>query len=273
MMKSCNLPCRSDKHHQHRCKRGHTKTSSACDEATVHKLADDLRTDSSAKTILERLKVLSVAVEDPRRAAELALVFLRAGGLPTLIHLLDPPATSPLTSDADVTPSALPDGTPSAIPDCTPCATPDVGPSAIPDEAARALNALLDSDDIKAQLRLATGVVAPLAAAFRNASLLTRYTAVRALKFLAEAQPAQCKPMLEAGMMGLLLAFYIDVGNSLEHTDLLLPVVDLTILLVNSDSEAARQLKRAILGEHLALTFAALVLLQVWNSRPCTRFV
>jgi hypothetical protein len=219
-----------------------TPTNSAYVEASVQKLADDLQTETSPEIILEHLEALSTALEDQAMGAKLALVFLRAGGLPTVIHHLDPPAMSALISEEEVTPSS------------------------IRVAASKALRGLLRTDtvnDIRQKLHVAEGLLPPLGAAFRDASLPIRDTVVRTLALLAIAQPAQCKGMVDADVMGLFLAFYCDVGDSREPMEFTIPVAKLTIILVKSDLRAAHQLKQAILGPKIAQTFAALVLLQV----------
>jgi hypothetical protein len=74
------------------------RARSAFDECAVQELADDLLIESkSPKIILKRLRALATGLEPEATRAYLALAFLRAGGLPTLVyHLISP------TNDADI---------------------------------------------------------------------------------------------------------------------------------------------------------------------------
>ncbi len=70
-------------------------------ERGAKKRVDDLRAETSPETILKQLNDLSTALEDDvATGRELALAFLRAGGLPAVIPHLLPPATSPRTCDS-----------------------------------------------------------------------------------------------------------------------------------------------------------------------------
>jgi hypothetical protein len=69
--------------------------SPASTEAAVLKLADSLRTETLPDIILEQLTTLDTFLEDDVMGPKLALVFLHAGGLPTLIqHLQGSPTPS-----------------------------------------------------------------------------------------------------------------------------------------------------------------------------------
>jgi hypothetical protein len=114
--------------------------SQAWAKAELQILARDLRSETSAGTILIRLKALNAALEDEKTADQRALVFLRNGGLRTIVRLIRvPPATSDPTAD----------------PDSLLLATRTL--------AAEAFNRLLHSDAVVAEMRFVKGIVLPSA--------------------------------------------------------------------------------------------------------------
>jgi hypothetical protein len=64
------------------------------DEEGINRLTEDLRTESLPEVILDRLKVLKLALKDESEGDKTVRWFLRAGGLPTIIRLLRGTATS-----------------------------------------------------------------------------------------------------------------------------------------------------------------------------------
>ncbi len=120
---------------------GHARLRS--EEAAVQKLAEDVRTETSLDAIVGSLKALCRRLDDEARADHVALVFMRAGGLPALIRHLGGFATS-------------------ADPETT---------AWVRNEAAEALRAVMGTPgemEIMAELRTATGVIAPLVDVLRG---------------------------------------------------------------------------------------------------------
>jgi hypothetical protein len=121
------------------------------DEEAMKRLTEDLRTESWPPLIYDRLKALNLALEDKVGSVgdNAGRLFLRAGGLPSVIRLLrgtawshTPTATSHATTATSDTPTAASDtptatsDTPTATSD-TPTATSDT-PAATSDAAANA---------------------------------------------------------------------------------------------------------------------------------------
>jgi hypothetical protein len=221
-------------------------------EAFVQKLAEDLCTKRSPNAILRCLKTLSAGLNEQARADHVVAVFMRAGGLPTLIRHLGASASSYPTADPDIV-------------------------AWVPVEAAQALAALLRCQDvIKAELRAATGVIAPLIGVLRGghdgSRRLSCSVACNALLVLADFQPAHCKGMAEAGVMGLLLALYSGIGDSASPgfaKESAMLAARLARLLMEAGTVGAHDLERAIRAPDPVQCFGALLLLQVRQFCLC----
>lgn len=239
---------------------GTTPSESRAPEGDAfQKLAEDLRTETSAKAIVSRLDALITGIrgplnaDNPLTADKRAASFLQAGGLPALIPLLRGIATSGATSASGAT-------------------SHDTS-----DKAAQALLALLSINSAtRTELSTATNAVPPLIDAFRAAPTPeARSAAAAMLHMLAVAHPEECGAMAEAGVVELVIAFYIDVGNmSPDVWDAFVaqdffPPGTLVRSLVCSGPRAANDLGRVISGPQALSAFTALIVLQVRN--PCSR--
>jgi hypothetical protein len=220
------------------------RTNSVSKEAAVQRLVEELRTQTSPKAILSCLDMLNNGLTDKRTGEKVFLTFMRAGGPPILIRHMGKPTTSTLA---------------------------DAMRARIPIEAARAFGALLltSSNDLMAELQVATGVVTPLVDVLRDAPMPSRLAAASGLSAIAEVQPAHRKAMAEAGVLGLLLTLTIDVGYKQPAEDLALVLARLACMLIESGPVAARDIKGAIRAPDTVRCFAALVLLQVCGWRVC----
>jgi hypothetical protein len=214
-------------------------------------LAEDLRTESSALAILQHLKGLVSGVDDPRGGASRAEMFLRTGGLPAVL----PHLRGTLAEDGTRDKSEL---------SCE-----------ISQMAGESLLSLLGhADGANAELWTISNIVAPLLDAMRDApAIYARTAAGRLLFVLAELQPAECGAMVAGGLLGLVLSLYDDIWNlpgggwDLEFAqDLGIPVADLVCTLVREGTDAAKELRLAILSGKARDGFVALVLLQVCHS-------
>ncbi len=213
------------------------------DKAGVKRLAKDLRTKTSARAILKRLEALTKALEDQQMADKVALAFMRAGGLPTLIRHLKGSAPSAPTSDPRL---AL----------------------LRPSEAGLTLLALLRCQNaMMAELQAVTGVITPLIEVLSDRVSLNRCVALSTLLVLAMAQPGHLKAMAEEGLMRLLLEFYIELGDLPPTLKEIMQSIVLTAKLaqrlLESGPVAARELEQTIRSAQTVQTFGALVLLQV----------
>jgi hypothetical protein len=216
-------------------------TSSSQRKKALKSLARDLRTETTPTIILERLKALNSALDDPHTPDKDALVFLRAGGLPSLIcHL-----TGTATSDA------LPN----------PCGTL-CGRTAL---AGEAVTKLLLSSAVMAELSSATDVVQSLIDVLRNTpSLLARTLAAHALLLIANGQPAHRGPMAQAGIVSLVLDLYVAFNaQELLPTGLMEAPLDLAQVLVCSETSAVEDLGRGIRASDTIPCFGALLILRV----------
>jgi hypothetical protein len=220
------------------------ESSPTSPEAAVQKLADDLRTETLPDTILKHLKALGLHMEDEVMGPDLALVFLHAGGLPTLIQHLGGSLTPTGTTDADATASAIP----------------------IAAAVAFCRVSQQDYGTALAELQSIPGVITTLTALFRDATLEARYAAVAALQRLATASPTECEGMVEGGVVELVLKYSLDVGPMPDNTALLAPATQVACMLLREVSDAARRLEQAIRSPEPVQAFAALVLFQVCHS-------
>jgi hypothetical protein len=212
----------------------------APDEEACQILAEDLRTGTSAKIILERLEALSKALNDEMTAAQTALAFLDPGGLSGVIRHLRGTPMSSATSDADSLPSA------------------------ISGKAGEVLYLLLTRDAALTELTVATGVIPPLITALRDAPhRVARTAAINMLLLLAHAQQAHCRGMADAGVVGIVLAYLVEVKDPAWAKAEKGPAWDLASLLMRSGTVAMRDIKQAMRGSHADQAFMALVVLQV----------
>jgi hypothetical protein len=225
------------------------------EEAVVQKLAEDLRTETSPAAIVGCIKALCKRLDDEARADYVALVFIRAGGLPALIRHLGGFATSAPTADPEAT-------------------------ARVRQEAAEALRALMGGTqdmEIMAELRAARGVIAPLLDVLRGPQdsnmpevFISCSVACDTLLALAVADRVHREAMVDGGVIGLLLALCADVWNArgtefCEQKGEMAAL--LTRILIESGTAAARDLERAIRAPDPVQCFGALLLLQV--RQPC----
>jgi hypothetical protein len=219
-------------------------TSFATTGVSGRKLAQDLRKNSSLDIILNRLDMLSEALDDEETGEDVAVTFLDAGGLPTLIQFLKGPTSLTPTTAAVITPSDI------AL------------------AAATALTALLrtDSTDIMKMLEVTTIDILPLIDALRDAPLPIRYAASKSLQVLGMAQWPLGKVMKKAGVMELVLDFCFDAGGLPNARELTWPASGVALFLAESVPLAARQYRQIIRGPQTNRTYTALVHLQVHLS-------
>jgi hypothetical protein len=212
------------------------------------RLADDLQRDTSAIAILTCLRALVASFEDPVEADKRALLFVRAGGLPPVIHHLRGTVTADGTPDQGITSNA------------------------ISSTAAEAVLGLLTLSDVTvAEHSVARGVIPSLLDALRDApSMLGRSKAAYVLFAIANAHPKECRTIADAGVVGLVLAFYNDIYSlpsgiweSNFATELAGPPGALVRVLVQLETGAANDLRRAICARAAAPAFNALLLAQV----------
>jgi hypothetical protein len=221
-----------------------SRTGSGPEEATAQRLAEELQKESSPSSTLRSLEELFLGLAIEPTGKQMALTFLRAGGLSTLIHHLGGGAAA------------------------APLADSNMMPSDISEEAAKALNELLHTyDTTMAELRATTSFITPLVSALRAApSMLARCVAADALAQIAAAQPAQGKAMAETGVMGLVLALYAAIWELPDAPEMAKPAAALSCALLCSEKHAARELEQAIRSPDAVQAFTALILFQVWHS-------
>jgi hypothetical protein len=215
-------------------------------EAAIQKLADDLRTETLPATILADLKALDSALNNEVVGDKLALVFLHACGLPTLIQHLGGSVTSAGTTDADAMASAIPGAAAVAL--------------------SRIFNMVQDRGALLVELQSIPGVIATLTAVFRDARLPARFFALTTLSMLATAQPTECKGMVEGGVVELVLKYFFDVGAMPGDTLLPTAAVELACVLLTTLPAAAWHFAQAIRAPGPVQAFAAVVLVQVCHS-------
>ncbi len=209
------------------------------EESVFVKLANQLRTETSAETIVENLWQLNKALQDEIKDEGL-LLFVRAGGLPDVIRLLRGPAPS----DSG--------------------ATADGMPLAVSQQAEKVLAALLCSDSGMAEVGSAKDIIPALVDALGDApDYSARAMAAHALMVIAQAQPTGRKAIAEAGVMSLLvdlLTFWEDLGRHAEKVE---PARALAQTLLYQERAAMRDLQLVICGPEAERAFTALLLLQV----------
>jgi hypothetical protein len=204
-----------------------------------------VRTETSPEMIVDRLQILKRALQDEEVTDMCALIFVRNGGLPTLIRHLKGVATSDGASNADVTPAMI-----SAY-------------------AGETLHMILNSNNRKAELVSPPGIIPPLIDALRDAPhVLARTAAAQALLLLVLTQPAGHRAMVDAGVMGAVAAYFIRGKNSPMAVDKAGPTWDLAQLLLCSQPAAVRDLRLLICGPDTEQAFTALLILHVRHS--CT---
>jgi hypothetical protein len=203
-------------------------------------LAEDLRTETLAEVILDRLKALDVALDDKVMASSGPLAFIRAGGLPTLIRLLKGASTSDGTQDAESTLDA------------------------VSGHAGVLLKRILQDIVKKGELKFPGELLPPLIEALGDApSLVARLAAAQVLMLLAHTKPAQRRAMAEAGVMGAVLAFFASVGDPACGEEKAGPTWTLARIVVSQESAAVRDLRLVICGPQTESAFLAIVILQV----------
>jgi hypothetical protein len=212
------------------------------DTTVFHRLAEDLHTATSAETILERLKTLCTALSDEEAAGNGhpgALDFERAGGLPTLVVLLMGVATSDAQTDADSMDSEISQG------------------------AGRAFSSLLVSLSKEGKIFFDGWIVPELIHALRDApDSLARLVAAQALCAVCSV-PAVRTMIADAGAMGLVLAFLVDVGEVVWDKEQWGPAWDLADVLLRWETAAVHDLQKALCGPQLPLAMIARAVLGV----------
>jgi hypothetical protein len=214
---------------------GHMKYVS---KAAVHKMVRDLQKQTSPMVICASLEMLTNSLNDKAMGEKVAIMFVRAGGLPSLIRHLGGAPTSTRTVYMRTRTS---------------------------NEATRAFGTLIGlcNDALLAEMQLATGVIMPLVDALRDAPLLSRTAAATGLMLIAHAQPTQRKAMAEAGVLGLLLTLSVDHGDDHLAENSASALSTFACMLLESGSFAAREVENALRGPETIRCFAALVLLHV----------
>jgi hypothetical protein len=221
--------------------------SITADTAVIKQLAEDLRTETSAETILERLDALFTAL-DVRESVgnrDIGVVFLRAGGLPTLIRLLK--------------------GTPTPH-----AATGENSMHAdVSKKAALALSALLATNGAYGGIMFPGWVVPLLTDALRDApDDFGRLVAAQALWALASTQLNARRIIADGGAMGLVLALLVDVGDLVWDKEHWGPAWDLADVLLCWEPAAVHDLQRAICGPSVDLAWMSLNVLRVRYQAP-----
>jgi hypothetical protein len=204
-------------------------------------VAKELRMETTAGTILNHLKELHTALKDERTADNRLRLFLREGGLPTVIGLLRGRATTDSTPDADSLPSA------------------------ISEQAGDVLTALLGSKSGPTELAVAKGVVPLLLDAVRDAPTSpARLSAAHGLLVVADARPTMRRAMAEGGVIGVLLRLLIDCGECDAITlEMVGPSWELAQDMLRWERIAMQDLREAICGPEVDMAFSALAVLQV----------
>ncbi len=212
----------------------------------INKIAEDLRTTTSPKVAMERLEAL-ITTFDEFSTDNGPSVFLLAGGAPAIIRLLRGTATLDATSDADL----------------------DGISSAISGQAAEVLSELLlTASPQTAELVATTSQIPPLLHALRDApNDVGRAAAGRTLLMLADARPASCRAMAEAGAVGAVVAAYVGTLPVAWEMGFAEAALELGRRLVRSEPAAARDLVSAIHASESIPVFGALLFLQVWSPR------
>jgi hypothetical protein len=206
-------------------------------------LAEELRTETSAEVILDRLKALSLALDDQAMADTGALVFVRAGGLPTIVRLLMGVATADGKLDAKLSTAT------------------------ISGYAGGLLERILNNTANNGERNFPRELVPHLINALRDApDFVARVAAAQVLLVLAITQRAQRKAMVDAGVMGAMLAFFSVREYATWSLDKVSPARELACVLVCSETAAMRDLQRVICGPETNLAFTGLVLLHVRHS-------
>jgi hypothetical protein len=224
-------------------KRAPTSLTSA---PAVQRLTEELQTQASPKIILQGLKALSKGLSDEQTGCNVALWFLRAGGLPTLIRHLRACPSPGTTTESGVTPSALSGAAASALVELLPA-----------------------RDALTAELEAATDVTMPLIDALRDApTVQSRTLAFNVLVVVAMCQPGQCRAIGEAGVVGLLATLYLESGDLLSDSGEFATLAsNMVHMLLESGVAAATDLRQAILAPETDRVFTALNLLLV--RQPC----
>jgi hypothetical protein len=209
-------------------------------------LAEDLRTETVPRTIVERLRALYAALDDVQTYDYLAVMFLRAGGLPVLIPLLrGTTATSGATSD------------------------PETPLQVMAELAGLTLLKPLLSTALMAELPSPTATVPPLIDVFRDAPLdMGRLLAAQVLLQLAKGEPAHRRAMAEGGVVGLVGKLYYSLPDGPGISAQMEPALELACLLMCAETAALWDLRKAILSPDSEHSFAALLILQVSCSDP-----
>jgi hypothetical protein len=212
--------------------------TSSSEKAVVLKLAEDLRTEASSKSVLKSIKLLCKGLKCPYRGDAVASTFLRADGLLALIRHIQGTAS--------------------------PTACQDAMQFVVSEKAAAALRALLrTSEAVRDQLGNLPGIMTPLVDTLHDASVEGRCAAAEALVALYAAEPAQSAAMADACVIGLTLSLYIDLLEAPEGPILSMGPAMLVRALVSSARDAACDLEQAIRGPGNVQAFAALTILQV----------
>jgi hypothetical protein len=122
------------------------------------------------------------------------------------------------------------------------------------------------------QVLNAPGVVPSMIGALRDRpDFIGRFAAAHVLTIVGEGRPAQRRAMAEAGVIGLLLELFIEVGNKFWDIEETESGWNLARMLLILEPIAARDLRQAMCGPRVDLAFKALVFLQVRHSCSLTQ--
>lgn len=225
---------------------GHATMSAVSHGLTVQeeefqRLAEDLATETSAKAILQFLPKLFGALDaEVAEGGNLPPAFLLAGGVPTVIRLLQ--------------------GNPTA----------DAAPDAVRRNIAMAAGACLDRVTYCCAGKhtvLPAKLVPALTSALRDAPhIIARMAAAKAMVSIAASEAEQRRAMAEGGVIGLVLAFLLDAGDDFEDVDKFGAVWVLARDLVCWEMAAVREIRRAMCTADADLAFMAVQVLMVRYS-------
>jgi hypothetical protein len=123
------------------------------------------------------------------------------------------------------------------------------------------------------ELASTEGVVPLLVASLRDgAHVRGRMAAAHGMMWLAKDYPVKRKALAKAGVIRLLLAFFIEEEELARNMSIVTPAWQLAQELLKSEGAAMRDLQRAMCGSRPDLAFAALDVLEVRPPSPTAIF-
>ncbi len=126
------------------------------------------------------------------------------------------------------------------------------------------MNVLLESIDIPAETDFTEWLIPELIDALRDSpAVLGRLMASEVLRALATTLPAARTTIANAGAMGLVLAFLVNVGQLVWDKEEMRPAWDLGHALLCWKTAAVHDLRRAICGPGVELAYITLIILKV----------